>query len=762
MKLHPVNIIFVLLLAMVAPVVAQAHFIWLVHQVDKDARPQLHLYFGELAEADDPELLDHLSDVKAWRIDSVGKTKEIKLAKGSDSLMANLGGGSDSAMYAVQHDWGVFSRGDEPFLLRYYAKTGPELSSDAWRKIDCGKQLALDLIPRRDGDQLRITVKWQGEPIAGAQVKALGPGIEDLEAESNDKGEVAFALGKQGTYSIRARHVEDQAGSRDGKEFASTKHYSTLALQVGAVAAKSTTSSATSAYPSIPQMVTSFGAAIAGDALYVYGGHTGRAHAYYKEAQANTLRRLNLKNAKAWESLGEGPGLQGLAMVAHGGKLYRIGGFTAKNKDGEDHDLWSQADVSCYDPATKLWTDVSPLPEPRSSFDAAVLGDKIYVVGGWQMSGDTDKIWHKTAYVLNLAADTPQWEALPEPPFQRRALSVAAHEGKIYAIGGMQQEGGPTTRTDVLDSATGKWSQGASLQGKPMDGFGSSAFATGGRLYVTTYSGKLQQLTKNGAAWEVVAELERDRFFHRMLPLSDTQLVSLGGASMSEGKFEEIDVIDVSSVASSGDSISAPDLLFRARKARAIWKDFPGFASDICVNIDGEARCGQITVASDGEVALSGFDLEDKPEVLRSLTSLFDHRLGGAKFEENVSYADDDVDHPLGRLLNLDYDSRMASTYRVKGDIIAQVNRKMGGARFTISVFSVHRNKEDEVLPESYNVCFWNKDGSLKSSTTVRDEWTRVRAFDLPSVYTSVTAGKDSSTNVRVEFRNHKLTKASE
>jgi hypothetical protein len=283
-----------------------------------------------------------------------------------------------------------------------------------------------------------------------------------------------------------------------------------------------------------------------GNAVYIYGGHTGKAHAYDRDGQANTLWRLDLNSAKGWESLGAGPALQGLAMVTHGRKLYRIGGFVAKNGVGEDHDLWSQAGVSCFDPATKRWTDLSPLPEPRSSFDAAVLGDKIYVVGGWQMAGREEEAkWHTTACVLDLMAATPRWQSLPEPPFQRRALAVAAHEGKIFAIGGMQQEGDPTTRVDIFDPATGNWSVGPRLQGEPMDGFGASAFATGGRLYASTYSGLLQRLAADGKSWEVVRKLDRARFFHRLLPLSDVQLIAVGGASMAAGKFEEIDVIDV-------------------------------------------------------------------------------------------------------------------------------------------------------------------------------------------------------------------------
>ena len=141
-------------------------------------------------------------------------------------------------------------------------------------------------------------------------------------------------------------------------------------------------------------------------------------------------------------------------MVPYGSDVIRIGGFTAKNKEGEDHDLWSQANVDCFDPATGKWTAMAPLPEPRSSFDAAVLGDTIYVVGGWSMQGDSDSKWHTTAYALDLSAEEPQWKALPKPPFVRRALSLAAFEGKIYAIGGMQQKGGPTTRTDIFDVET--------------------------------------------------------------------------------------------------------------------------------------------------------------------------------------------------------------------------------------------------------------------------------------------------------------------
>jgi N-acetylneuraminic acid mutarotase len=298
-------------------------------------------------------------------------------------------------------------------------------------------------------------------------------------------------------------------------------------------------------YPKLPEMVTSFGGAVAGDYLYVYGGHTGDAHSYSHAEQGHELRRLNLREPKAWETVAEGPHMQGLALVAHGGKLYRIGGFTAKNKAGEEHDLWSQDDVARLDPADKQWHELPPLPEPRSSHDAAVVGDTLYVVGGWQLQGEQDSVWHDTAWSLDLSAARPKWKAIAKPPFERRALALAAHEGKLYVIGGMQHEGGPTTRVDVFDPKSGKWSQGPSIEGEPMEGFGCSAFATGGKLYVSTIRGNLQRLSDDGKTWQIERKLPTARFFHRMLPIAEGKFVVVGGANMGIGKFAELEVIEV-------------------------------------------------------------------------------------------------------------------------------------------------------------------------------------------------------------------------
>jgi N-acetylneuraminic acid mutarotase len=299
-------------------------------------------------------------------------------------------------------------------------------------------------------------------------------------------------------------------------------------------------------FTEIPEGVTSFGAAVTGKMLYIYGGHRGNEHEYSAQKQSNQFRRLNLSPGSKWEQLPAGPRLQGLAMVAHGGKLYRIGGFTARNSEGEEHDLQSVPDVAVFDPKSSTWQSVAPLPEGRSSHDAVVLDGKIYVVGGWQLSGkDKEPHWHDTAFVMDLSQTKPRWEKMPAPPFKRRALSVGALEGKLYVIGGMQPNRQISLETDVYDTRSGRWSKGPALPGEGMAGFGTSAFAASGKLYVSNVTANVYRLEEPTSAWVEAGQLKEKRLFHRMVATEDQQLVIVGGAEWLKGKAAAVYAIRV-------------------------------------------------------------------------------------------------------------------------------------------------------------------------------------------------------------------------
>ena len=538
----------------------RAHFVWVALEAKDGKDPQAHVYFGESARPDSAQFLDGLTRLKVWHRATEGEYTPLSLQKVETEdgglFISNLSSVSGS----IEADclYGIFSHGDKTLLLHYYAKS---LRSDASSTLRLSQRLDLDVAPQLKNGEMLLSVSWKGKPIEGSQVIVVPPKGERLELKTDTGGMAALQAPTPGRYEIRARRIEKKSGEFHNQKYDEMQYYSTVTFDVGTSDTGRLSTRATSSpakrtgYVDLPRGITSFGAAVIDGWLYVYGGHFGRPHHYSNMSQSNELSRLNLRKPAKWEVIAKGPRLQGLAMVAHGGKLYRMGGFTAHNKEDEDHDLRSVADFVRFDPQTKQWEALPPLPEPRSSHDAVVIQDKLYVVGGWHLNGEKERQWHETAWVADLSQENIVWKQVSMPPFQRRALSLGHLDGKLYAIGGMRQKGGPTTRVDVFDPAGEKWSRGPSLidpladaeREKGMEGFGASAYAVDGQLFVSTYNGNIQVLDRDEKTWRIATQLEDDRFFHRML-LFDSHLLLVGGASMRSGKRLHFETVKLSSL----------------------------------------------------------------------------------------------------------------------------------------------------------------------------------------------------------------------
>ena len=276
--------------------------------------------------------------------------------------------------------------------------------------------------------------------------------------------------------------------------------------------------------------VNSFGGAVLGDWLYVYSGHVGRTHRYSVETTSKLFRRLNLKDRTTWEVLPMAKDVQGVALVTDGKFLYRIGGMSARNQPGQPQDMHSVADFARFDPESKTWTDLPPMPQPRSTHDAAVIGRTVYVVGGWTMKGGSEESeFLEGAVAFDLSKPEEGWKTI-EQPFQRRALSAAEAGGKLYVLGGLNDLGKVERRVDVYDPATNAWTLGPDLPGKAkVDGFGTSAFGVDGRLYYSGTSGRVYRLDARGTAWEAVGAWSLPRITHRLLPGPHHTLLAVGG-----------------------------------------------------------------------------------------------------------------------------------------------------------------------------------------------------------------------------------------
>jgi N-acetylneuraminic acid mutarotase len=277
----------------------------------------------------------------------------------------------------------------------------------------------------------------------------------------------------------------------------------------------------------MPVAVTSFGAAREGDHLYVLGGYHGTPHVYSREGQSRALWRVPLEAGGEWEQVGRlDAGLQGLALVAHDGKVCRFGGNRIHNAEGEPADMRSVDEAACFSPARGEWTALPALPTGRSSHEAAVIGDTVYVAGGWRLGpgGPGEAEWADEVLALDLDGDG-EWRAI-EAPLQRRAVGVASAGDRLVVVGGLTPDRDVSRRVDVLDPERGEWSRGPDF---PADAFGAAAVGLGDTVYASARDGVVYRWRVGEEAWEPVTTLAFPRFFHQLVAAGPDALVAVGG-----------------------------------------------------------------------------------------------------------------------------------------------------------------------------------------------------------------------------------------
>ena len=168
----------------------------------------------------------------------------------------------------------------------------------------------------------------------------------------------------------------------------------------------------------------------------------------------------------------------GAGLVVYQGKFYISGGNRFGHNGG--YVRWFDA----YDPHTNSWTILPDAPHERDHFHAAVVGDKMYAIGGRRTSqndvfGDTVK--EVDVYDFNaggwLSTDLP--DDLPSP---RAASAVAVVHGKIMVMGGESSaQTAAYDKVHELDVETGIWS---TLPSMNHPRHGTQAIVSGQGVYI--------------------------------------------------------------------------------------------------------------------------------------------------------------------------------------------------------------------------------------------------------------------------------------
>jgi len=203
---------------------------------------------------------------------------------------------------------------------------------------------------------------------------------------------------------------------------------------------------------------------------------------------------------------------------------------------------------------------------------------------------------------------------------------------------------------------------------------------------------------------------------------------------------------------------AAAKMMLRAHQARATWgDDFPGFSAKVQVALDGDVTRGKLTITPEGEVQLDAPAGPAQKWAQAALESLAMHRTAETRESYDVSFANDETDHPLGRLIRF-HGGSTHSLYRIKDDVITEVHRRMEGVTFTITISQIARSPEGKTLPSHFNVSYWDAEtGNLKSNEDYQEDWIRVGDVDLPERRLRVSSSSEGRKVFELVLSDHKL-----
>lgn len=159
-------------------------------------------------------------------------------------------------------------------------------------------------------------------------------------------------------------------------------------------------------------------------------------------------REVPAAPAGSWTSKADLPAaFSEVSVAVVGGKLYTVGGSEYRPDEAP---LIASTAVHRYDPVKDRWESRAPFPVPANHVGIAALGGKLYAVGGFN---DVIHIGPQAGlFVYDPATD--RWSALAPLPTARGSVAVAAVGGKLHVIGGRLSDkvveisppGGPTMK----------------------------------------------------------------------------------------------------------------------------------------------------------------------------------------------------------------------------------------------------------------------------------------------------------------------------
>ncbi len=210
------------------------------------------------------------------------------------------------------------------------------------------------------------------------------------------------------------------------------------------------------------------------------------------------------------------PRHHGMAAVV-GDRLFALGGYAPD----------SNAVNTVWELVADGWTERAPMPGPVAAGAAVVIDDSIFVVGGTPLGG-----------LYRYESTNDAWTELATPLVQREHVAAVALGGEVWAIAGRWQ-GEIFSTTEIFDSESGAWRPGPTLN-HARSGFGAvvvddAIVVAGGEVFSPDEAlDSVERLDPETGAWSPASPLPVGLHGNPLVALG-SDLYLPGGSTLAAG-----------------------------------------------------------------------------------------------------------------------------------------------------------------------------------------------------------------------------------
>lgn len=227
--------------------------------------------------------------------------------------------------------------------------------------------------------------------------------------------------------------------------------------------------------------------------------------------------------------------------AAYRGELLLTGGHFDQSRS--TNRMWS------YSPEGRRWVEQPPMRQARGALATAVIGKRLYAVGGSLPTLDDPlRTPFPTLEVYDFA--TRRWTFGPDMPTPRHHLAAAALDGKLYVAGGRRPGEYSQSAFERFDPRTQEWER---LPPLPQGAGGSTAVAVAGQIVVVGGGDDAERWVTPATwayspargSWRRLADLRVPRHGHAAAVLGNRVYVFGGAPCPGFGRTDSVESLAV-------------------------------------------------------------------------------------------------------------------------------------------------------------------------------------------------------------------------